>query len=992
MPGPLLERTKAHRPGRSAIPFPIDPHPKRQENLRKPDEKRLNADVDDVDKASPRFMAGTTSSSSRSVTPTTKSHKRAPTPHTLLALSFGAKRGDRRRIEDENESGNQKVGQKAASTGAGVDSPLTTRECSSTSSTPISPQDKPLPGLPLAQMVTTSPSKESRTLIDAMERPLHVSIGTPDEKEWPVLYPSQPSTPHALQTFAQLHSVDSIAPSDEMVESQDQGRMTIKLLPPDGPSVISPGEGIENQANESRNGHYPQTLTIQPSASDENRPTTSQSDTTVKSFTHSKAKLIDIPPRHLSPEQNRKAMHAVKSPNGFIPRFVGAVPQSRIQHPFRKDPPQSTKPPQYELNSTRKKSSIPVPTRSPSAASAPVAHAASASMEPAVPDPSPLDYSLSIIEDEDTICMDDEPGASTLMRRGPQRRPTYSGSGRDFQAYSAISESMDAPHENFSASHDSEKLGKNDSSPLTSHEAPTPPIPSRAPSHKGSVVPRRTSLRRESSIFTEHLAVSDCPSHRKQDVDSVTAKGCVFAPNDNHLDRPSPSSDDDQPKDTASKLQDHTSALARLEGSATELIQSTDVDGAAAMVKKFTDKKRSSTQPADLDGAAGIVKKLTGKKRSSVQSVRSSMVKINQGATGRPISSNLSEKAPRSSNGHYIGKDVRHRASVPSTASSRPTVPAKDPFPSCRRPSNQKQRQIVTTPHGRDNTQIMQSVRTPQGLAHGICHDPSSFPQSKTIHANDHNSSLCTLTESPTTSFPNRHKSTTRSKLATGFRGLFHKKSADLKGAGKKRTDGQMTPTSSSVPEMPSNTLATHPKKRISNLRPKRTPSHLAEKALPEHPPEAAEKSFESGKAEMLDATNIAMKFVNLAHEETDSPRRAQMLAAATALITAVECMKKANISREQAEQAAREAAMHQEMAHESLVTINRTLGSDGGVATTTTTTTMSAGALSRSDSTLRNALTSLRTASIRKSRQTHKTLSWLGICERHLSHGFDED
>ncbi|KAK8164012.1 hypothetical protein IWX90DRAFT_415819 [Phyllosticta citrichinensis] len=956
MPGPLIERTKAHRPGRSAIPFPIDPHPRRQENLRKPDEKRLNADMDDGDKASPRFMTGTTSSSSRSVTPTTKSHKRAPTPHTLLALSFGAKRGDRRRINNENDTGSEQC-EKAAR----ADSPLTMRASSSTS-TPISPQDKPLPGLPLAQVVTTSPPKESRTLIDAMECPLHVSIGTPDEKEWPVLYPSQPSTPHALQTFAQLHSVDSTVPSDEIAGNHDQERMTIKLLTPGGPSASPSGENIEIQANEPKDSQHQQALTAQSSASDENRPTTSQSDTTVKSFMHSKAKLIDIPPRHMSPEQKKSA---AKSPNGFIPRFVGAAPQTRTQHTLHRNAPQSVKSPQHEQSSARKKSAIPVPTRSPSTSSPPVAHATFSSTEIAVSDTAPFDPSLSTIEDEDTICMDDEPGASTLMRRGPQRRPTYSGSARDFQAYSATSESMDASRDNCHESHGVGKQGEDaavrtstniglraDASALASHEAPTPPIPSRALSHKGSVVPRRPSLRlRESSIFTEHLTVSDRPSHCKQSIDRGAANGSVLSSDDTRLDRISSISDDDQPKDTASKLQDHTLTLARLEGSATELLPLAGLDGAATMAKKFTDKKRSSTQSANLDGAAGIVKKLAGKKRSSVPSARSSMVKSSQVAAGRPISANTSERAPRPSTGQSIGKDDRRRASVPSTASLRPPVPAKDPAPSARRPPNKEQKQTLTTPHGRDNTQISRSVRSPRGLAHGVCHDPSSFPQSKTVDTNDHNTSLSTLAETPNASVTNRHKFTTRSKLATGFRGLFHKKSTDLKGSGKKRTDGQMTPTSSPVPEVPSNALSTHSKKRISNLRQKRTPSHLAEKALPEHPPEAAEKTFESGQTEMLDATNIAMKFVNLAHEETDGPRRAQMLAAASALITAVECMKKANIAREQAEQAAREAGMHQEMMHESLVAINKMLGGDGSVAPAggVATTTASAAALSRS-------------------------------------------
>ncbi|KAK8187377.1 uncharacterized protein BKA78DRAFT_322163 [Phyllosticta capitalensis] len=137
-------------------------------------------------------------------------------------------------------------------------------------------------------------------------------------------------------------------------------------------------------------------------------------------------------------------------------------------------------------------------------------------------------------------------------------------------------------------------------------------------------------------------------------------------------------------------------------------------------------------------------------------------------------------------------------------------------------------------------------------------------------------------------------------------------------------------------------TVTTHSKKRMSNLRHNRRTSHLPEKTLPESRPEP-EKT--PGRSEMIKAADIAMEFADSAQVETNYTRKGQLLSAATALLTAIDCMKQANIAKEKAEQAAREAAMHQELMLESLTTIIRMIGGDGGA----TTTAASAATLSRS-------------------------------------------
>ena len=91
--------------------------------------------------------------------------------------------------------------------------------------TKVLPSEKPLPSPPLAQLITGSPIKEARCLIDATEKPLRRSPpGKPhQEEEWPVLFPEKPTTPATLK---ELHSQDGHKPMLRLLMSHDKKRCT----------------------------------------------------------------------------------------------------------------------------------------------------------------------------------------------------------------------------------------------------------------------------------------------------------------------------------------------------------------------------------------------------------------------------------------------------------------------------------------------------------------------------------------------------------------------------------------------------------------------------------------------------------------------------------------------------------------------------------------------------------------------------------------------
>ncbi|KAK4691725.1 hypothetical protein P7C71_g5334, partial [Lecanoromycetidae sp. Uapishka_2] len=65
----------------------------------------------------------------------------------------------------------------------------------------ISPKDKPLPSPPAAQPDSSSPRRDSKTLIDAGDKPLrrHSPDGQGAHEDWPVLHPKRSASPGTLQ-------------------------------------------------------------------------------------------------------------------------------------------------------------------------------------------------------------------------------------------------------------------------------------------------------------------------------------------------------------------------------------------------------------------------------------------------------------------------------------------------------------------------------------------------------------------------------------------------------------------------------------------------------------------------------------------------------------------------------------------------------------------------------------------------------------------------
>lgn len=95
--------------------------------------------------------------------------------------------------------------------------------------------DKPLPSRPIASLAyAPSPSRNSRSLIDASERPLRLSVAG-SERDWPTLVPTPRSTPtlssppemaDVARSSAQLSAgASSIPPTPDTIDSQtDNGK------------------------------------------------------------------------------------------------------------------------------------------------------------------------------------------------------------------------------------------------------------------------------------------------------------------------------------------------------------------------------------------------------------------------------------------------------------------------------------------------------------------------------------------------------------------------------------------------------------------------------------------------------------------------------------------------------------------------------------------------------------------------------------------------
>lgn len=98
---------------------------------------------------------------------------------------------------------------------------------------PVIPTDKPLPFPPIVRVTTNaSPTKLSRTLLDASEKPLKMAAGTPQEQEWPALYPEKASTPGTLKKFADQHPIPQFSNLNRIRQKFDQGPKPASNNPP----------------------------------------------------------------------------------------------------------------------------------------------------------------------------------------------------------------------------------------------------------------------------------------------------------------------------------------------------------------------------------------------------------------------------------------------------------------------------------------------------------------------------------------------------------------------------------------------------------------------------------------------------------------------------------------------------------------------------------------------------------------------------------------
>ncbi|KAI9877477.1 MAG: hypothetical protein M1830_003802 [Pleopsidium flavum] len=166
----------------------------------------------------PRFMSPTVASKSQAATPVAKVGDQTSTPTSFGSstakgrnwVASAVKRVGMRRSGERTPQSEEEVPPGNANGLTGLDEISTIPKsnlqaiATSTTTTKSVLTEKPLPSPPMAQIITTSPVKETRTLIDASEKPLRRSPpGKPQQEEdWPVLFPEKPTTPGTLQEMA----------------------------------------------------------------------------------------------------------------------------------------------------------------------------------------------------------------------------------------------------------------------------------------------------------------------------------------------------------------------------------------------------------------------------------------------------------------------------------------------------------------------------------------------------------------------------------------------------------------------------------------------------------------------------------------------------------------------------------------------------------------------------------------------------------------------
>ncbi|KAK0653878.1 Flocculation protein FLO11 [Lasiodiplodia hormozganensis] len=1029
MPGPLRERDpNAHASRRSSIQFLDNFRPKSYLSHQRLPEHGLVSTDESEENTAPHFMTSTTASASRSVTPpaqapTHPKPRRTPTPHSLLTLAaFGSR-----------QPGIEHVGEVATSVKDTDDTLATSSERSSQVACSDPAVEKPLPSRPVAHVVSTSPYSEGRTLIDASERPLRRSPGTPDEEDWPTLSPAQSETSDILRISFQSPAPTRI-PMDSAPNrtpaSPGKQRPTIKMVAQKSSENILPcssqTEKISAPPSLRSFNPGPVPSTGRP-ASPPNPKSNSDSHTTTSSLPQPKPRLVDIP----SPK-SRQGRRPPITNSGAIPRPRGvALPSGAVQanntrqklhqphsdHPRgypRMEIPKSTSPELrsgtsgtgpsrspvgHQENAQRKKSAIPVPSRTTSPQLIPAGPAVF-TLKAKVSTPSSLGgKSLSTIESADTGRIEQDIETSTVMRPGPQRRPTLSKTFREFKHLSAdtdadpttISAQTDTTVSRPSSrtesllwveTEDSEgirtkRLSSGGSGGLMSDcgltltispdadelimgrkSTPSPPVPpvsvasARSSGHKSRDLHRRavTNEHRKASgqgdvsggMRAKLKNAAPVKTPRRQDsADSIQAEDFTVRPaiQQEHC------SSDSLPR----LYTRHNCASQGAESIPDDKERLAAVSQTLAMLEGG---HRNGAENPQFKQDAALARAYMNKAQKSPSSAcssdvfASSQAHRSSGGLVRSDSGHSTASSKRTTNLSRGAMNMKRSSSVVSIASSRPPVPAKDYRSASKvppkNPSIEKRSsvgQVGTT-----------SLRSPYGLANGYSATPSNIPQpSNGCGSSARLSSRQAMTDT-SRSVSGEKRSMSKAKLTmSGFRGFFHKRNDNkfLNKAGdkKKRSNTKITSTGSPMPEL--GKRSGHRVTKTSSCR--RSPGRAGTltKACHKHPAEfvaASPPPETTQNSDITQTTALAMHITTMAREQEDDSKKHQLLSVATAMLGAIDSAKHANIAAEQAAQAAREASMHQEMTRQSLIAINKILTNSPGIM----------GTLSRSRTSLR--------------------------------------
>lgn len=1032
MPGPLRERDPNAR--RPSMHFLDNLRPKsRLAHQRMPDHELFPA-VEAEENLEPRFMASTTASSSRSNTsnspPTTAPKiRRAPTPHSLLTLGALAAKSTSGEDKNDDSVSSVQIVNLAHPTSPGSTPSVRfkiffTQYISLTafqhtphtgsrvaSSKPA--LDKPLPSRPVAQVITNSPYKEGRTLIDASEKPLRRSPGTPDEEDWPALFPTQHSASGTVQTSHAPPSPKQPPASTRMLmdhtvhptrASRSEQRPTIKMLSQassdDIPSDVRHAEKISPPRNGVPSDRDMAVTTTSRPASPPVTPrmkNNATASTTPASLPQPKPRLVNI---HSPKSRQGRRPPVTGSGNiprpRIIPRPSGGSKQgndtrpelqeplpnhargyhhmdaSKQTSPERKPVNGGTVPPRsptnnHAANLQRKKSAIPVPARTASPQMIPSGPAVF-TLKAQVSTPSLGGKSLSTIESADTGRIEHDADTSTVMRPGPQRRPTLSKSAREFKHLSASTDNdptMSAQTETSvsrpssrtesllwveTGNSEGTRTKRLSSAGMVSDYGPTltispdaeemimgrkmspsPPVPSVVTAPARSSGPKTRDLHR--------MAVTN--EHRKAFGESgVTSGGHAKPKTAASVENPrrQGSADSIQAETfTVKSTAESKNASMRSSSHAddsllppnTSRIEETSSDDTARRVAvsetlaKLEGGYRKGPQGHQLDQDAALARAFTDNDRKSPSSAQStSIFKSSRSPRGSNTLARSDSGLSVTSNKRLTKLPMSRSSSIISVASSRPPVPPKDSRPTSRAPykdpSIQKRKSSV-----RNGTT---GLRSPYGLASGYSATPSNIPQLVNGRESSARFSSGYTIADTSRSISGEKRSVSRAKLTmSGFRGLFHKR-ADVKtapkgGVKKKRSNMKVTSTGSPVPE--------HAYRATKGSSVRGSPGRLGTltKACPRHPAEilAASPPPDTPQvSELTQTTALAMHITTLARGEEDDSKRSQLLSVASAMVGAIESAKHAKIEAEKAAQSAREASMHQEMTRQSLIAINK--------------------------------------------------------------------